>query len=108
MKRQKKEYSKLIYEFFNFLKEYSVEPIVVVFPTTDYYSKNISIEFKEEFEMVINDLREKTIQVIDLRKYRSEFNNLDFEDSDHLNERGAVKATNYIKFELLDDKEREF
>ena len=102
----KKEYTKLFYEFFNFLKEYNVEPIVVVFPTTEYYSKNISAEFKEEFEMVINSLEEKAIQVIDLRKYDSEFSNVDFADSDHLNDVGAIKATNYIKFEL-ENKERE-
>lgn len=103
----KEEYSKLFYEFFNFLKEYNVEPIVVVFPTTEYYSKNISIEFKEEFKTVINSLEEKAIQVIDLRKYNNEFNNLDFGDSDHLNEAGAIKATKYIKFEL-ENKEREY
>ena len=103
----KKEYAKLFYNFFNFLKERDIEPIVIVFPTTKYYSKNIKMEFKEEFESIIYGLKEKSIKLIDLRKYDSEFSNLDFWDSDHLNEVGAIKATNYIKLEL-ENKEREF
>lgn len=102
----KKEYTKLLYEFFDFLKEYNIELIVVVFPTTKYYSENIDIEFKTEFKSILSILNEKSIKLIDLRKYNDEFNNLDFWDSDHLNETGAIKATNYIKFEL-DKKKRE-
>lgn len=96
----KLEYSKILQEFIEFMENRNIELVMVIFPTTEYYSKNILVEFKNEFNEVLEYIKSKSIKVIDLRIYCQEFNDSDFEDSDHLNELGAIKATNYIKSEI--------
>lgn len=96
----KKEYTKLLDEFIEFLHSNNVELKCVVFPTTKYYEDNISTEFKNEFAEIIDNLKAKNIKVIDLRLKNEFFTDEDFADADHLNDLGAVKATNFIKQEL--------
>lgn len=96
----KEEYTKLLNQFLEFLNENNVELKCVVFPTTKYYEKKISKEFKKEFAEIIKYLKEKNIKVIDLRLKNEYFTDEDFADADHLNDLGAIKATNFIKEEL--------
>lgn len=96
----KLEYSSILNDFLEFIDSRNIELIIVVFPNTRYYSNHIVPEFKREFDEVIERFKNKSIRIIDLRKYEDKFNDSDFWDSDHLNESGAVKATNYIKMEI--------
>lgn len=91
------EYRNILKEFFDFLDKNSVELIVIIFPTSGYYFKNIKLEYIKYFDNLIDQVKkEYNIKVIDLRNHLFEFDDTDFIDADHLNKKGAIKATNYL------------
>lgn len=94
------EYLQIFKDFINYMNENNIELIFVVFPTTKYYSENLCTEFNKEFDEILNQLQEKSLKIIDLRKYSNDFDDSDFCDADHLNEYGGIKATQYIKKEI--------
>lgn len=90
------EYREIFKEFLNFLDESFVEPIIIVFPTSSYYLKNIKLEYIKQFDDLIKQIKEENIKLIDLREPSFGFDDGDFIDADHLNKKGAIKATNYL------------
>ena len=91
------EYTEILKEFFDFLDKSFVEPVIIVFPNSNYYLKNIKLEYIQQFDDLIKRIKEKySIKVIDLRDSSFEFDDSDFIDADHLNKKGAIKATNYL------------
>lgn len=91
------EYKDILKEFLKFLYKHSIQVIIVIFPTSRYYSKNIKLEYRQLFDNLLNKIKkENDIKVIDLRNSLFEFDDTDFIDADHLNEKGAIKATNYL------------
>jgi hypothetical protein len=92
----KKEYNCIFNEFINFLEEKSVEPIIVVFPTTKYYSKFANKTYEDEFYKIINGIKEKyEVKLIDFSKIDI-FEENDFIDFDHMGESGAIKITHEL------------
>ena len=91
------EYREIFKEFFKFLGESFVEPIIIIFPTSSYYLKNIKLEYIKQFDDLIKQIKEEyNIRLIDLREPSFGFDDGDFIDADHLNKKGAIKATNYL------------
>ena len=90
------EYREIFKEFFKFLGESFVEPIIIIFPTSSYYLKNIKLEYIKQFDDLIKQIKEENIKLIDLREPSFGFDDGDFIDADHLNKKGAIKATNYL------------
>lgn len=94
-KKTREENLSILNEFLRFLNENSVEPIIVVFPFTKYYNEMLNPYYKIELENTIDEFKKiYDFKFIDLNNY--EFDDTEFFDQDHLNEKGAVKATKYI------------
>ncbi|CEO31505.1 D-alanyl-lipoteichoic acid biosynthesis protein DltD [Paraclostridium sordellii] len=92
----KKEYNLIFNDFINFLEEKGVEPVIVVFPTTKYYSKFINETYKEEFYKIIDGIKEKyTVKLVDFSKIDI-FEEDDFIDFDHMSESGCIKITHEL------------
>lgn len=95
------EYTLIFDEFIKFLDEKSVEPIIVIFPKTKYYSKFVNKMYEYEFYKVINSMKEKySFKIIDFSKIDI-FEENDFIDFDHLAESGAIKVTNKLNEILI-------
>lgn len=105
-KETKEEYNIILKEFFDFLSENSVTLVPVVFPTSNYYYKNLTKEYIEEFNELLEYIeRIYNVKILDLRDKKYGFDDTHFIDSDHLNRKGEVKATNYIN-EFIDEIDR--
>ncbi len=92
----KKEYNCIFNEFISFLKDKGVEPVIVVFPTTKYYSKFINKTYEDEFYKIIDGIKEKyEVKLIDFSKMDI-FEEDDFIDFDHIGESGAIKITHEL------------
>lgn len=88
-----KEYSSIFNKFMNFLRENDVEPIVVVFPNTKYYSEYLNEIYEKEFYKIISNKKEyRGLKLIDFSK-QDLFSEEDFIDFDHMSKNGAVKLT---------------
>ena len=91
------EYLALLKKFLGFLKDKNIEPIIVIFPNSKYYLNHLKNEYKEQFNELINNLNnEFGIKIFDLRDSDLKFEDMDFIDTDHLNQYGAKKVTRYI------------
>ncbi|MFR3556917.1 MAG: hypothetical protein ACLTUN_00175 [Paraclostridium sordellii] len=92
----KKEYNCIFNDFINFLEEKGVEPVIVVFPSTKYYSKFINETYKDEFYKIIDGIKEKyTVKLVDFSKIDI-FEEDDFIDFDHMSESGCIKITHEL------------
>lgn len=97
----KKEYNLIFNDFINFLEEKGVEPVIVVFPTTKYYSKFINKTYENEFYKIIDGIKEKyTVKLVDFSKMDI-FEEDDFIDFDHMSEAGCIKITHELN-KILD------
>ena len=97
-KKTRLENYSIFNNFIEFLVDNNVEPIVVVFPSTSYYNKYLIREYKDDFYNALNDIKKnhKQVKFIDLNNYNNLFDDSDFYDESHLNEKGAYKATKII------------
>lgn len=97
------EYNYVLNEFIDFLIDNDVEPIIVVFPSTKYYSKFLNIEYKKEFYRITDKIKERqNIKIIDFSK-QDIFLEEDFIDLDHMSRIGAIKITKKLN-EILTNK----
>ncbi|AUN13091.1 hypothetical protein [Paraclostridium sordellii] len=97
----KKEYNYIFNDFINFLEEKGVEPVIVVFPTTKYYSKFINKTYEDEFYKIIYGIKERyTVKLVDFSKMDI-FEEDDFIDFDHMSEAGCIKITHELN-KILD------
>jgi hypothetical protein len=87
------EYTRILQNVLHMFECYNIKPIFVIFPTTSYYRNCFSMEIRNRFYNIINDMRMRhEFQLIDM--FDSELFTLgDFADFDHLNEKGAKKMT---------------
>lgn len=89
------EYNYIFNEFISFLEENNIEPIIVVFPSTKYYSKFLDKNYEKEFYKIVDRIKERT-KIIDFSKQDRLFIEDDFIDFDHMSEAGAIKITNEL------------
>jgi len=94
------ENTNILRNLINYLNERRITPIVVAFPVTEYYRDFFDHEFKNVFYENMNSLANTHMfKLVDL--FSSEdFDESDFLDMDHLNEKGAVKVTNMLNVVL--------
>lgn len=86
----------ILKEYLFLLKENNIEPIIVIFPASKYYTKYFSERIENEFRSIINEIGKLyDFQYIDY--FRSElFTDDDFVDVSHLNGDGAEKFTKIL------------
>jgi hypothetical protein len=95
-KETSKEYNEIFNEFICFLHEKNIEPIIIMFPNTKYYSKFLNESYEREFYNTIEQVNKKwKIKLIDFSK-KDIFEESDFIDFDHMSEIGAIKITKEI------------
>lgn len=95
-----KENKEIFKNYLQLLKENDIKPIVIVCPTSKYYSKYFPKRLKDEFYSIINETRkEYDFQFLDY--FDSElFEDCDFYDVSHLNDKGAEKFTKLLNKEV--------
>ncbi|MFT8352888.1 D-alanyl-lipoteichoic acid biosynthesis protein DltD [Clostridium saccharoperbutylacetonicum] len=91
-----KENTQIFKDYLNLLKDNNIKPIVIVCPVSKYYSKYFPERLKHEFHTIINEVRkEYDFQFFDY--FSSElFNDEDFSDVSHLNDKGSEKFTQIL------------
>lgn len=95
-KETTQEYNLIFNEFIKFLEMKKIEPIVVIFPNTKYYSEHLNKNYEKEFYNIIGEVENNVhIKLIDFSKCDI-FKEEDFIDFDHMSEIGAVKITDEI------------
>lgn len=100
-KKTYEEYKILIYTFIKYLNERNVVPVIVIFPALKYYRDELSPDFKNEFYSIINSAASRhCFKIIDLFDSKL-FNEDDFMDTDHLNEKGALKVSKIINSKIF-------
>ena len=86
----------LLLDFLSYLESKGVHAILTVFPTTNYYKRFLDDKYEKCFENTLSKLNNKVkFKVIDFNK-GYDFEDSDFIDVDHLNERGCIKLTSYL------------
>lgn len=95
-----KEYNIIFNQFIDMLIQSNVEPIIVVFPNTIYYSRFLDKNYKIEFYKILNKIKEKSnVKIIDFSN-EDIFTFDDFIDFDHMSELGAIKITKELNRRL--------
>lgn len=88
------ENKEIFKDYIHYLSLKNIEPIVVVMPFVKQYVKNLDSMQKEMFMELLNVLVED-IQYVDFNDADC-FDDSDFMDTDHLNERGAIKVSTIL------------
>ncbi|WP_147568541.1 hypothetical protein [[Clostridium] dakarense] len=90
------EYNHIFNEFIGFLEENNIDPIIVIFPNTKYYSNFLDKNYENEFYNIMKKIKERyKVKIIDFSK-ENIFLEEDFIDFDHMSEAGAIKITKEI------------
>ncbi|WIV18892.1 hypothetical protein QPK24_21625 [Paenibacillus polygoni] len=90
----------MLNEFLTYLYKKKIKLIILNFPSTKYYANSLDNQFEKEYYQIIKEL--KTIhdfEFIDLKE-NIEFEEEDFVDMDHMNEKGAKKVTELLNIRL--------
>lgn len=96
--RSLKENTELFNEFSIFCQNNIINLLVVITPASKNYVKYLNPDFKNSLYTMLNEAI-GTIHFYDL--FSSDlFNDKDFNDTDHLNDKGAIKFSSFIKNEL--------
>lgn len=93
----------IINDYINFLHEMEVTPIVVIPPFTSHYNKYVDQDMKQGVMDMLNGV-EKEVQFVDFNTIAPPegsgstqlFDDTDFMDTDHLNQKGAVKMSTLL------------
>lgn len=91
----------ILRKYIRLLKSNHITPIIVICPTTKYYYNNLSVDIKERFRNLINDIEDiEKIKVLDYFE-SNKFGENDFYDVSHLNKDGSKKFTKFIINDIL-------
>ena len=85
----------ILVNYINFLFQNNITPIILYLPFSEEYRKYIMKEYKEITLKILNKMPYH-IEYLDLNE-TDIFETQDFLDADHLNQKGAIKATNLLK-----------
>ena len=86
------ENERLIADMVELLYEHDVRPFFFITPYTGYYNEFIDKEYHSDIFSVLDNLQ-WPVDFLDMNDYQDDFDDSDFLDSDHLNLKGAQKAT---------------
>jgi len=92
-----KENTLIFKEYLKLLKDNNIKPIVITCPVSKYYSKYFPKRITDEFHRIVNEVRkEYEFQFLDY--FNSDlFNDEDFYDISHFNDRGAKKFAQLLQ-----------
>lgn len=85
----------LFQEFVLFCNEKHINLLLTVMPVSSYYLKYLTPEYKDIFYTVLDNI-EGTVHLLDLSEDENFDDNLDFNDTDHLNDSGAMKLSQIV------------
>lgn len=91
--QSRQENDVLVREMAEYLNEREITPVFVIFPYTQYYNRYIDAEYKEDILRLLQSLPVPVVEFLDMNEYPDMFDDTDFLDTDHLNDKGAQKAT---------------
>lgn len=86
------ENGKLVEEMAEYLHEYDIVPLFVIFPFTMWYNQYIDKDYKTDIYNLLESVP-FPVGFLDMNDYTGIFDDSDFLDTDHLNRQGALKAT---------------
>ncbi len=89
-----KENFEIMSEYIEYLYKHNIRPVVVVTPFTKEYNQYINFEMKLALKKMINKLP-WPVDYVDFNDCDL-FDGADFMDTDHLNERGAIKVSEVL------------
>lgn len=91
-----KENTQILKDYLQLLNENNIKPIIVICPVSIYYAKYVSKQIREEFYNILNEMKKQyNFQFLDCFNDNL-FNDEDYYDVSHLNEKGAKKFTNML------------
>ena len=82
-------------DFVYFCNDRGINLLLVAMPASKQYSKYLTPEYKNIFYSVLEKI-DGMVHLLDLVEDESFDNNLDFNDTDHLNDLGAIKLSQMI------------
>ena len=82
----------ILRDIVDFLQENNIKPYFFITPYSKLYMETIEPKYRQDIFSALDEL-EVPVEFIDMNYYADIFNDEDFIDSDHLNLRGAHKAT---------------
>jgi hypothetical protein len=80
--------------FVSYCNSKNITIVIIAFPSTKYYNKYLDRKFKQSYLNALNRI-EGLIHFIDLNDFDI-YDDKDFIDMDHLNEKGAIKTSELI------------
>lgn len=95
----RRENGVLIQEMTEYLTGKGITPVFVIFPYTGWYNRYIDAGYREDIYRLLDGLS-VPVEFWDMNDYAGLFDDSDFLDTDHLNDKGAEKATALLE-ELL-------
>lgn len=95
-----KETRSILIDYINHVKQRGIMPFVTVFPMSEYFMRWFDRKTMDQFHAVIDSvMRETSFEFVNLCESDA-FNLGDFANIDHLNVRGAQKATALIEHRI--------
>ena len=91
----RKENDGILFDMVKLLNDNHIKTYFFITPYTDYYMQLIDPRYKDDMVKALSDLP-YPVEFLDMNDYSEGFDNGDFLDSDHLNLRGAHKATSLL------------
>jgi hypothetical protein len=88
----REENGEILHEMMAFLDEHNIKTYFFITPYTKLYMELIDSRYREDIISALEEL-EMPVEFLDMNYYADIFDDGDFIDSDHLNLRGAHKAT---------------
>ncbi len=85
----------IVQEMVEYLHGKGITPIFVIFPFTRFYNQYIDADYKEDIFRLLDSLPLQ-VQFLDMNDFADMFEDEDFLDTDHLNLKGAVKASRLL------------
>lgn len=82
----------LVRKMTDYLHERGVRTVFVIFPFSTFYNRYIDRNYKEEIYALLESLP-VPVEFWDMNDYEDMFEDSDFVDTDHVNDRGAEKAS---------------
>lgn len=90
----------LIQKMVEYLWNNGITPIFVIFPFTQYYNDYIDHNYRIDIFNLLDGLS-YPVEFLDMNDYPEIFDDSDFLDTDHLNSKGAAKASDFLNEFLL-------
>lgn len=100
--QSREENCMLVQKMADYLYQNDIVPVFVIFPFTNWYNRYIDTEYKKEIYSLLDRLP-MPVEFWDLNDYEGIFDDSDFVDTDHVNDRGAEKISVLLNELLIEN-----